>query len=65
MIERKQVGATEDYRGYTLSVRYMGPDLLAYVGVIELSGFYLNREAALAAARRYVDDDIKAREKRK
>lgn len=58
MIQRKLI-CSEDYRGYQIHVKYMGPDLLAYVGEEELPGFYLDSQAALAAGKRYVDDKIR------
>jgi hypothetical protein len=59
-IERKQVGPTETYHGRELRARYMGPDLLGFVNDMELSGFFLDVEAAHAAGRRHVDAEIKA-----
>jgi hypothetical protein len=59
-IERKQVGETETYHGRKLRARFMGPDLLGFVGDMELSGFFLDVEAAHAAGRRHVDAEIKA-----
>lgn len=60
MLRREPVGNAESYRGRELEVRFMGPDLLAYVDGVELSGFFLNREAALGAGRRYVDEAEKS-----
>ncbi len=61
---RKQVGDAERYEGRRIVARYMGPDLLAYVNDIELASFYVNVESAIAAGRRYIDDEIKAAAKR-
>jgi len=61
-LERKQVGPTETYHGRKLTARYMGPDVLGYVDDMELSGFFLDVEAAHAAGRRHVDAEIKAAE---
>lgn len=60
-IERKKVGKTERYKGSDIEVRFMGPDLLAYVDGMELPNFYLDAEAARAAGRRYVDEEQKER----
>jgi len=57
---RKQVGAAEAYRGSKLTAHYMGPDLLAYVDGVEMPGFYLSVEAAIAGGRRYVEAQLKA-----
>lgn len=62
--ERRLVVKPEQYRGRTITARYMGPDLLAYVDEIELGGFYMTAEAAREAGRRYVDAEIDAEEKR-
>ena len=66
-IERKLIGEPERYKGRLLTVRHMGPDVLGYVDDTELSGFFLNPEAARAAGRRHVDAELKAaaEEKRK
>jgi hypothetical protein len=61
---RKQVGDAERYQGRRLVARHMGPDLLAYVNDVELASFYINVESAIAAGRRYVDDEIKEETKR-
>jgi hypothetical protein len=61
---RKQVGDAERYEGRRLVARFMGPDLLAYVNDVELASFYINVESAIAAGRRYVDDEIKEAAKR-
>ena len=58
-IERKQVGDAERYLGRRLTAHYMGPDLLARVDGVELANFYVGVEAAIAAGRRYVDDQVK------
>jgi hypothetical protein len=63
LVERQQIGATETYRGFPISVRLMGPDFLAYVGDIEMSGFYISPNAAVAAGQRYVNEALKAKEK--
>lgn len=65
MIERKQVGDAERYHGRRLHAAYMGPDLIGYVDGVELSGFFLNVEAAISGGRRYVDEQIKEEKKRK
>lgn len=62
MLKRKQVGAAEMYLGRSLTALYVGPDLIAFVDKIELSGFYINRESALIAGRKHVDAEIKAKE---
>ena len=49
MVKRKLI-ATDVYEGRCVEVRYMGPDLLAYVEDIELAGFYLNTQGAFEAA---------------
>ena len=63
-VDRPQIGATESYRGYPISVRLMGPDFLAYVGDIEMSGFYISPNAAVAAGQRYINEALKAKEKK-
>lgn len=62
-IERKKVGKTERYEGSDIDVRFMGPDLLAIVDGVELPNFYLTPEAARAAGRRYVDEQLRERAK--
>jgi hypothetical protein len=64
-LKRRQVGDAERYHGRRLHAAHMGPDLLSYVDDVELGGFYLNVEAALAAGRRYVDGQIKEEKSRK
>jgi hypothetical protein len=64
MIERKQVGDAERYHGRRIHASYMGPDLIANVNGVELPGFYLTVEAAIAGGRRYVDDQIKEEAKK-
>ncbi|MGH9644776.1 MAG: hypothetical protein ACRD3Q_20425 [Terriglobales bacterium] len=54
-LSRRQVGDTETYHGHKVRALFVGPDLLAEVGDVQLSDFYLNVEAAHAAGRRYVD----------
>lgn len=63
-VERQQVGQTESYKGRKIVARLAGPDLLAYVDGIELSGFYLNTAAVSRAGRRHVDAEIKAEEEK-
>jgi len=63
-IERKEV-ATEMYGGRKIRVTLMGPDFLAYVDGVELSGFYLSPQAGINAGQKYVDDERKAKEKKK
>jgi hypothetical protein len=63
-IKRKQVGDAERHHGRRLHASFMGPDLLANVDGIELPAFYLSVEAAIAAGRRYVDDQIREEEKK-
>lgn len=55
MIDRKQIGDPVHYKEHLITVTHMGPDLLAYVDGSEISNFYMNREAALKAAREYID----------
>ena len=62
-VVRQSVGAPELYRGSLISVRFMGPDFLCYVGDIEMSGFYISPGAAVAAGQRYINDEIDAKEK--
>ena len=62
--ERKLVGEPAKDRGRTLTARYMGPDLLAYVDDLELAGFYLDAEAAHQAGMRHVDAEEKAKAER-
>ena len=56
---REHVGKAELYRNHAIQAVYMGPDLLVEVDTVELGNFYLTREAALAAGRRYVDEKLK------
>jgi histidinol-phosphate/aromatic aminotransferase/cobyric acid decarboxylase-like protein len=62
--ERKQVGDAERYHGRRLHASFMGPDLLANVNGVELPAFYLTVEAAIAAGRRYVDDQVREEAKK-
>jgi len=62
MIERKTIGETEHYKGHEIEVRYMGPDLLAYVDGQEVGNFYLTAEYARAAGRRYIDQQEKEKQ---
>lgn len=62
--QRRQIGPEESYHGRKLSARFVGPDLTAHVDDIELAGFYTDAEAARAAGRRYVDQEIEAEKKR-
>lgn len=63
-IERKLIGEPEQYHGRTITVRRMGPDLLAYVDDVELPNFYLTAEAARIGGRKYIDQRRKEDEKR-
>lgn len=51
---------SETYRGRTLEARYMGPDLLAFVDGAELGSFYIDAQAAIEGAQRFVDAQVKA-----
>jgi hypothetical protein len=62
-IQRQIIGAPELYRDRLISVRLMGPDFLAYVDDIELGGFFISPNAAVAAGQRYINDALKSREK--
>lgn len=62
-VNRKIVGH-EKYQGRELVARYLGPDLLAYVDNVELSGFYLDSKGAMLAGRKHVDAEIKAEKER-
>jgi hypothetical protein len=62
-LTRQLVGVPELYRGSLISVRFLGPDFLCYVGDIEMSGFYISPAAAAAAGQRYINDEIDAKEK--
>lgn len=64
-VMRQTVGVPELYRGSLISVRFMGPDFLCYVGDIEMSGFYVSPAAAVSAGQRYINDEIDAKEKAK
>lgn len=55
MIERPLIGEPHQYRGCTIEVRHMGPDLLAYVDGIEIPHFYLTQWFAREAGERFVD----------
>lgn len=57
--QRKLVGEPTEYKGYIITVRYMGPDLLGYVNNEELSGFFVDVRAVVAAGARYVDQKLK------
>lgn len=54
-INRKKVGETVSYKGHKITVRYLGPDLLCYVGETELPNFYTGAEAARKAGMRHID----------
>lgn len=66
-LERKLVKA-EPYQGRVLEARHMGPDLLGFVtqgkSSIELPGFFVDVEAALAGGRRFVDAEEVEKAKR-
>lgn len=62
-IVREQVCPPERYHGRLLTACHMGPDVLGYVDGIELGGFFMSPHAAIAAGRRYVDDQIKSEAK--
>jgi hypothetical protein len=55
---------SEEFHGRKLEARHMGPDLLGYVDGVELSGFFIDVEAALAGGRRFVEDEEKEAAKR-
>jgi hypothetical protein len=61
-VERKLVCAPLVYRGYTITVRQMQPDLLGYVDSDELPHFYRTPGAVYSAGRRYIDEKIKVKE---
>lgn len=61
-IERKVIGEPRKYRGRTITVRHMGPDLLCEIDSIELSGFFIDVKSAVAGGERYIDAQIKAAE---
>ena len=52
-------------RGRDCVIGYVGPDLIAEVEGIELSGFYVDAADANSAINRYIDAEEKAKEKRK
>lgn len=57
-VERTTV-KSEWYEGRLVSAKFMGPDLLAYVGDVELPNFYETPRAAIAAGKRYIDEENK------
>lgn len=59
-IERKQIGPTETYREHTITVHYMGPDLIVRVDGKDMPAFYVDAEAARAGGRRHIDEIHKA-----
>lgn len=61
-IQRKVV-STAEYRGSHITVRHMGPDLLSYVDGVELSGFFISTAAAIGGGERYIDQQLKEKEK--
>jgi hypothetical protein len=62
-LERKLV-KKEEFHGRRLEARHMGPDLLGYVDGVELSGFFIDVEAALSGGRRFVEEEEKEAAKR-
>lgn len=65
VVKRPIVGDPYLYRGRTVSARYLGPDLIAYVNDVELPHFYLDIEAVRGAGRRWVDAEEDERAKGK
>lgn len=64
-IQRKTVGEPLPYKGRKIVATFLGPDLLVSIDDVELPTFYVDLEAARSGAMKYVDDEIKAKEKRK
>ena len=63
-IERKTV-ATSHYKGHTIKVKFLGPDLICEVDGKELPNFYLNAEATRLAGERHIDELEKVKNKTK
>jgi len=61
-INRKLI-ATEEYRGRTIEVRFMGPDVISMIDGVELPNFFLSSDGARRTARRCIDDWLKEQEK--
>ena len=57
--KRPVVGDPFEYKGRTIVIRHLGPDLLCEVDGSELGGFYRGAEAARAAGIRHVEHLIK------
>ena len=64
-IVRQPAGPPQIYRDHLIQVRIMGPDILCYVGEIELSGFFISEGAAVAAGQRHINAEIEAKDKSK
>jgi hypothetical protein len=63
-VQRPIVGQPTLYRDRLITVRMMGPDMLSFVDDEELSGFFISEQAAVAAGQRYINDAIKAKERK-
>lgn len=57
-VERPCV-STDVYEGRLLEAQLCGPDLIGLVDGRELPGFFLFARAAIAAGKKYVDEQIK------
>jgi hypothetical protein len=57
---RRKLIRSETYQGRTIEARWMGPDLLSFVDTLELSGFFIDAQAAIEGAQRYIDAEITA-----
>lgn len=60
-IERQKMGAPEEYRGYLISLVYLGPDFLSYVDDREMPNFYMTPAAAVNGAQTFINREIKER----
>lgn len=56
MIERKQIGPTENYKGHQITAHYIGPDCICRVDGHDVGNFYVTAEAARLAGRKHVDE---------
>ena len=52
---RKQIGQAQNYRGHSITVHAMAPDVIAAVDGNALPNYYLTAEAGRQAGMRYAD----------
>lgn len=59
VVERKQVGQPEQYKGHTITVHFMGPDLLCRVDGQDVGGFWITSHHAIQGGKRHIDEILK------